>query len=761
MRAMGWGLILGLAAVAACGDDDGTGALDASLDGAGGACTNDLDCDDGVFCNGVETCESSRCVGGAPPACDDGVECTMDRCDEASGRCVSSAPDADGDGRTDAACGGDDCDDTDPARFPGNTEVCDAEGVDEDCDPETYGYRDGDGDGFPDARCCNGDRCGTDCDDTLPSAHPGEAETCDGFDNDCDGATDEGVARTFFEDMDEDGFGAAEGGTTEACFAPEGFADNTDDCDDERAFVRPGVPEVCDEAMLDENCDGVANPPEFCNCDIGDSRTCMEGGLVGACAAGTQTCSDGGYGACSIAPVAESCNGVDDDCDGLTDETVSVLCWPDDDEDTFALAGTMPSPQCPDPARPGVGMCPRNFTDREPVGIDMGVRQFECDDADPDVRPDAVEICNGIDDDCDGGIDEGRLVDCYVDADGDSYPVSGATPMPRCPDGATGMCPDGFTNRAPSGGAIDCDDDDVGRSPAVAEACNGRDDDCDSATDEGLTRTCYDDADQDGYATTFARGVVTCGDCPAGTTVRRPTRGSFDCDDTDAGRSPAVREVCDDVDQDCDLSVDEGLREDLYADNDFDGQGAGPLMSVCPGPGFVDNDMDCRDDDPRMFAGNTAEFTSPSCPEGWAICSLQTDTGGTMCPFGIIGDDPVTTLISCRDPGTGECVDDPATVTSFWDYDCSGDMRGPRRIPRGTCNLDSCPTCNFMPGGDDCMHTAGYRHPLQDTGSFYFPGEPPCGVSVDSVIDCECRNGSAGRRCRSVGSGIFYPYPCN
>ncbi|WP_374604748.1 putative metal-binding motif-containing protein [Arenimonas sp.] len=120
-------------------------------------CSSDAQCDDGVYCNGAERCAPtdpraarSGCVAGAPP-CRLGEDCL-----EAEDRCRLGScdrPDADGDGHAAAACGGNDCDDFDANRNPSRTEICDAEGIDEDCDPITVGDRDADGDGYIDAMC--------------------------------------------------------------------------------------------------------------------------------------------------------------------------------------------------------------------------------------------------------------------------------------------------------------------------------------------------------------------------------------------------------------------------------------------------------------------------------------------------------------------------------------------------------------------------------------------------------------------------------
>lgn len=96
--------------------------------------------------------------------------------------------DCDGDGHKKPKWGGDDCDDLNANRFPGNPEVCDADGIDEDCDATTVGNRDVDGDGFIEAMCCNSFKdsrgktkymCGTDCDDYSKATYPGSMSCYD------------------------------------------------------------------------------------------------------------------------------------------------------------------------------------------------------------------------------------------------------------------------------------------------------------------------------------------------------------------------------------------------------------------------------------------------------------------------------------------------------------------------------------------------------------------------------------------------------
>lgn len=154
------------------------------------------------------------------------------------------SPDQDGDGFDSIACGGTDCDDTNANRRPSGTEICDAADNDEDCNTTTFGERDADDDGHPDASCCNVDadgeaHCGTDCDDTRSTINRDAPEVCDGRDGDCDSAIDEGVLMELYPDDDLDGYGAGE--PTTGCFLVEGTSFLGNDCDDQNAAIVPGA----------------------------------------------------------------------------------------------------------------------------------------------------------------------------------------------------------------------------------------------------------------------------------------------------------------------------------------------------------------------------------------------------------------------------------------------------------------------------------------------------------------------------------------
>lgn len=238
---------------------------------AAAACERDDDCDDGLFCNGPERCDvaTGACRTSSPPCV---------RCDEATRACdPGECPDRDGDGHADALCGGDDCDDDDPNRFPGNLEVCNGRDThDEDCDPTTLGVDgDRDGDGEISMLCCNDALCGTDCDDNNPAVRSGQVEICDGIDNDCDGLIDEEVNFVpWYPDVDMDLFGDPEGPTVTSCVPIPDHSLRPTDCDDTRPTVNPAGIEVCNG--IDDDCDGSVDEG-LSACASCDPNPCMNG----------------------------------------------------------------------------------------------------------------------------------------------------------------------------------------------------------------------------------------------------------------------------------------------------------------------------------------------------------------------------------------------------------------------------------------------------------------------------------------------------
>ena len=161
-----------------------------------------------------------------------------------TGTAVAFCPDLDSDGHYDASCGGDDCDDTDPNRYPLNFEDCDSD--DEDCNPATFGNRDADGDGFVSIACCNDTNCGIDCDDLEPSIHPIQNEVCNGVDDDCDGLADSdsaggGLLTTLqFLDLDGDGYGDPSQ-SAYLCPGTPGYSMLGNDCNDSNPAIVPGT----------------------------------------------------------------------------------------------------------------------------------------------------------------------------------------------------------------------------------------------------------------------------------------------------------------------------------------------------------------------------------------------------------------------------------------------------------------------------------------------------------------------------------------
>jgi MYXO-CTERM domain-containing protein len=566
------------------------------------------------------------------------------------------------------------------------TELCN--GVDDDCDGATD-------EDFPDlglpcddggigrcrgtgVRVCNAAGDGTVCAITAPGEPP-RAETCNGLDDDCDGATDED-------------------GVCSGCV--------------------PSA-EVCDDA--DNDCDGLT--------DEALTRAC--GSSIGECRPGTQTCSRGAWGACAgeTPPAAEECNDLDDDCDGATDG-MTLPCGTDTGACEFGarvcLAGSWGA--CVGGRSAGTEVC--NLVDDDcddatdegdpggggecgvAVGLcTTGIRHCHggilvCEGG---VEPTAEE-CNGLDDDCDTAADEGN-----PDGGGDCYSGPPGT-------AGLGVCEDGVQMCV--AGSLVCD----GEVLPTAEDCNGLDDDCDTATDEDLPggETC---------------GLTDVGECALGS--RRCADGRWVCD----GEVEPIDELCNLLDDDCDGESDE--------DNPEGGQPCGWDPDAPEGwsldhPGIWDEGI-CEPGVTACVGGllECQEMIGPRPEECNGLdddCDGETDDPEDLGVGGPCGEDEGECIA-----GTFECVDGivqcvggrgrSPEVCDCRDNDCDAETDEETECPGGAVCVDcSCaapcdPGMEFAcPEGKLCL--CGMV-PADPEGCYcVVPAEICGGVECDPCEEC-------------------------
>jgi len=409
----------------------------------------------------------------------------------------------------------------------------------------------------------------------------------------------------------------------------------------------------------------------------------------------------------AVNPAAlESCDGIDNDCDGETDEddAVDALTWyQDGDGDGFGadasahnscssvVGETLHGGDCndldpayhpgasePDCTDPGDYNCDGSVGYADVDG-DGSAACEDCDDTDASVHLAQTESCDGLDNDCDGLVDEAGAVGevlWYLDADGDGYGRVTTSEM-ACTAPAAYVAD-----------SNDCDDLDPATYPGATEVCDGVDNNCNSEVDEGTSApaTWYSDADGDGFGNAL-NSVTEC--------VAPPgfVSDSSDCDDLAPATNPAATEVCDGADNNCDSQIDEGAAAPAtwYADADSDGFGnvLNSVTECVAPPGFVSDSSDCDDLAP---ATNTAAIEV--CDGADNNCDSQIDEGAAAPSTWHADSDgdgygnSLTSVVACTAPagyvndgsdcddvnassypgGTEECDDE--------DNDCDGTVDG-------------------------------------------------------------------------------------
>ncbi len=421
-----------------------------------------------MFSAGAAGEAGSGGTGGESPACEpEGVEGDCKCPDGTSGtqKCEDGEfgececlyyPDVDDDGYGDEdadpvtdtdlpeghAGNGDDCDDDDKDTYPGSAEK----------DSKSACMQDADDDGYGDDDPPAGVTPGTDCNDDDKDVNPGMSEICGDFvDNNCNGQVDEGCEGpqyTYCRDADKDTWTTSECKQFATATPPDGWRaqqSNPPDCNDGNANQNPGMPEICDNG-IDDDCDGQVDEGctgptyTYYRDNDGDTYTVGNGEQFSSSTppngyrAQKSTLEDCDDNNPNRNPgMTEICdNGIDDNCNGQVDEgctNPTYTYYLDNDSDTYTVGNGQ---QFTSPTPPTGYRAQKSTLD-------------DCADNDPNRHPNAVELCNGVDDDCDGVVDEGCTTGCTDGATQTCVCTGGANGSQSCVDGDWAACVCGGT----------------------------------------------------------------------------------------------------------------------------------------------------------------------------------------------------------------------------------------------------------------------------------------------------------------------------
>lgn len=681
---------------------------------------------------------------------------------------------------------GGDCDDSNPNVNPGRQEDCNTP-QDDNCSGSTNDedalncldyYVDLDNDGYGQtflSKCLcapSGNYRALlpgDCNDNNPSIHPGMQEDCSTpHDDNCDGNTNELDAlncTTYFFDADNDGYGMT--GSTQCRCAPLGNYRATlgGDCDDNNFAVNPGRQETC-STLYDDNCDGDSNDLNALGC----ATFYFDGDQDGFGVTGNTQCrcvAQGSYTATvgedcddtnpAVRPgVQENCSTpYDDNCNGDTNELNALNCinyFMDADNDGFGNGAVPPECRC------------------APLGLYRSLVIGDCNDSNPAIHPNAVEICDGIDNNCNNLIDEG--FNLLIDPNN----CGSCNHLCTNPHGTT-VCETGLCKPTCASGYGDCNGN-------PSDGCE---------TDLSTVTTCGACATDATCPPGFycATGGVCTQKKPTGDPCsrREMCQSNFCVDEV------CCQSACNGTCESCALPDTEGTCSPIGAGTDPENECTASAQSNCGQNGFCSGNRSCAlwpigtecagqsctgqtlhhadtcDGLGTCIDGGTTDCSPYLCGTGSACRTSCTDSGhcvaGYFCTGGACvikkpAGDPCANGGECT---SGNCADgvccDTPCVGQCRHCNLPGSPGTCTNIPNALDPENECGLCRTCNGLGACTNAAGGSDPKNDCAA---EAQSSCGLDGECSGLGTCRLWASGTQCEAqvcTGSTKYLRDNCN